>query len=68
MTTSVVPLSIYLAEEIELFCILNANGRCPVIFCVLTDDNLKQSIARSGGELGNKGTEAAIAAIKMAII
>ena len=47
---------------------LNVNGRCPVIFCVLTDDNLKQSIARSGGELGNKGTEAAIAAIKMAII
>ena len=29
MTTSVVPLTIYLAEEIELFCILNANGRCP---------------------------------------
>ena len=47
---------------------LHVNGRCPVIFCVLTDDNLKQSIARSGGELGNKGTEAAIAAIKMAII
>ena len=47
---------------------LNVNGRCPVIFCVLTDDNLNQSIARSGCELGNKGTEAAIAAIKMAII
>jgi 6,7-dimethyl-8-ribityllumazine synthase len=47
---------------------LNVNGRCPVIFCVLTDDNMEQSIARSGGKLGNKGTEAAIAAIKMAII
>jgi len=47
---------------------LNVNGRCPVIFCVLTDNTLEQSIARSGGELGNKGTEAAIAAIKMAII
>jgi|TARA_B100000768_G_C11262709_1_gene369531 6,7-dimethyl-8-ribityllumazine synthase len=47
---------------------LNVNGRCPVIFCVLTDDNMEQSIARSGGNLGNKGTEAAIAAIKMAII
>ena len=47
---------------------LNVNGRCPVIFCVLTDNSLEQSIARSGGKLGNKGTEAAIAAIKMAII
>ena len=47
---------------------LNINGRCPVIFCVLTDDSMEQSIARSGGKLGNKGTEAAIAAIKMAII
>ena len=47
---------------------LNVNGRCPIIFCVLTDNTLEQSIARSGGKLGNKGTEAAIAAIKMAII
>ena len=47
---------------------LNVNGRCPVIFCVLTDDSMEQSIARSGGKLGNKGTEAAIAAIKMDII
>jgi len=47
---------------------LNVNGRCPVIFCVLTDDSMEQSIARSGGKLGNKGSEAAIAAIKMALI
>jgi 6,7-dimethyl-8-ribityllumazine synthase len=47
---------------------LNVNGRCPVIFCVLTDNTLEQSIARSGGKLGNKGTEAAIAAIKMGLI
>lgn len=38
----------------------------PVIFGVLTDDNIAQSISRSGGEKGNKGTEAAITAIKMA--
>ncbi|MFM7727603.1 MAG: 6,7-dimethyl-8-ribityllumazine synthase, partial [Flavobacteriales bacterium] len=37
----------------------------PVIFGVLTDDNEDQSIARSGGNKGNKGTEAAITAIKM---
>jgi len=37
----------------------------PVIFCVLTDDNKQQSIDRSGGKHGNKGTEAAISAIKM---
>ena len=44
---------------------LNANGKTPVIFCVLTDDDIQQSIDRSGGQYGNKGTEAAIAAIKM---
>ena len=47
---------------------LNVNGNCPVIFCVLTDNTLEQSIARSGGKFGNKGSEAAVAAIKMALI
>lgn len=45
---------------------LNVQNDIPVIFCVLTDNNLQQSIDRSGGKHGNKGTEAAIAAIKMA--
>ena len=40
----------------------------PVIFGVLTDDNIEQSRARSGGAHGNKGTEAAISAIKMAYL
>lgn len=37
----------------------------PVIFGVLTTDNLKQALDRSGGKHGNKGDEAAITAIKM---
>lgn len=45
---------------------LNVQNDIPVIFCVLTDNNMQQSIDRSGGKHGNKGTEAAIAAIKMA--
>ena len=45
---------------------LNAMGTVPVIFCVLTDDTIEQSRARSGGSLGNKGEEAAVAAIQMA--
>jgi 6,7-dimethyl-8-ribityllumazine synthase len=45
---------------------LNIKYDTPVIFCVLTDNNEQQSIDRSGGKHGNKGTEAAIAAIKMA--
>lgn len=44
---------------------LNIAGKIPVIFCVLTDSNLQQSLDRSGGKLGNKGIEAAITAIKM---
>ncbi|WP_378185057.1 6,7-dimethyl-8-ribityllumazine synthase [Aquimarina sp. W85] len=45
---------------------LNVQSDIPVIFCVLTDNTMQQSIDRSGGKHGNKGTEAAIAAIKMA--
>ncbi|WP_348798799.1 6,7-dimethyl-8-ribityllumazine synthase [Flavobacterium adhaerens] len=47
---------------------LNVQTDIPVIFCVLTDNTMQQSIDRSGGIHGNKGTEAAIAAIKMAYI
>lgn len=45
---------------------LNIQTDVPVIFCLLTDNNQQQSIDRSGGKHGNKGVEAAIAAIKMA--
>ncbi|AJR03695.1 6,7-dimethyl-8-ribityllumazine synthase [Siansivirga zeaxanthinifaciens] len=45
---------------------LNVLHDTPVIFCVLTDNTMQQAIDRSGGKHGNKGTEAAIAAIKMA--
>ncbi len=47
---------------------LNVLTDTPVIFCVLTDDTLQQAKDRSGGKHGNKGTEAAIAAIKMACL
>jgi 6,7-dimethyl-8-ribityllumazine synthase len=47
---------------------LNVTMNVPVIFCVLTDNNMQQSIDRSGGKHGNKGIEAAIAAIKMAVL
>ena len=47
---------------------LNVQTDVPVVFCVLTDNNLQQAIDRSGGIHGNKGTEAAIVAIKMAYL
>lgn len=45
---------------------LNVLTDVPVIFCVLTDNTMQQAIDRSGGKHGNKGTEAAIVAIRMA--
>lgn len=45
---------------------LNILHDTPVIFCVLTDNTLQQSLDRSGGKHGNKGVEAAITALKMA--
>jgi 6,7-dimethyl-8-ribityllumazine synthase len=37
----------------------------PIGFGVLTCENLEQALARSGGAAGNKGAEAAIAAVEM---
>ena len=37
----------------------------PVIFGVLTVDNEQQALARAGGKSGNKGEEAALAALEM---
>lgn len=43
----------------------NIQTDVPAIFCVLTDDTKEQSIARSGGVLGNKGIEAGATTLKM---
>ena len=45
---------------------LNAQGKVPVIFSVLTVLNKQQAIDRAGGKLGNKGVEGAVTAIRMA--
>ena len=38
----------------------------PVIFGVLTTDNIEQAIERAGTKAGNKGSDAAKSAIEMA--
>ncbi|MGZ3925008.1 MAG: 6,7-dimethyl-8-ribityllumazine synthase [Flavisolibacter sp.] len=47
---------------------LNLSLPVPVIFGVLTLDNLEQAKERTGGIHGHKGEEAAITAIKMMIL
>lgn len=44
---------------------LNADCDIPVIFGVLTVDNEQDALDRAGGSLGNKGSEAAEAALLM---
>jgi 6,7-dimethyl-8-ribityllumazine synthase len=44
---------------------LNIKFGKPVIFGVLTPNNMQQAIDRAGGKHGNKGEEAAATAIKM---
>lgn len=61
-------------KHFDFICNAVANGLAnvglkhtkPVIFGVLTTDNLQQALDRAGGKHGNKGEEAAITAIKMA--
>ena len=45
---------------------LNATQEIPVIYGLLTTNDLQQAQDRSGGRLGNKGDECAVVAIKMA--
>jgi 6,7-dimethyl-8-ribityllumazine synthase len=45
---------------------LNATSQVPVIYGLLTTNDLQQAKDRAGGTLGNKGDECAIDAIKMA--
>lgn len=44
---------------------LNTHGDVPVIYGLLTCNNLQQAQDRAGGILGNKGDECAVTAIKM---
>ena len=43
---------------------LNILSEIPIILCVSTDNNISQSIDRSGGKY-NKGEDSAITALKM---
>lgn len=45
---------------------VSLNERVPVIFGVLTTDNIEQAIERAGTKAGNKGWDAALSAIEMA--
>ena len=45
---------------------LNATSNIPVIYGLLTTNDMQQARDRAGGRLGNKGDECAVVAIKMA--
>lgn len=45
---------------------VSLNSELPVIFGVLTTDSIEQAIERAGTKAGNKGYDAAVAAIEMA--
>lgn len=45
---------------------INAEGVAPVVYGVLTTNNMEQAEERAGGRLGNKGYETGIVALRMA--
>lgn len=44
---------------------INSEGLTPVIYGLLTCENMQQALDRCGGALGNKGDECAITTLKM---
>jgi 6,7-dimethyl-8-ribityllumazine synthase len=56
----------YVAAEVSKgIAAVGLDAGIPVTFGILTTDNLEQAIERAGSKAGNKGFEAAMAAIEM---
>ena len=63
------PHNHYISEAVSLnIAALSIEYSLPVIFGVLTTDNEKQAVDRAGGTKGNKGEDAALAALKMLLL
>ncbi|NLD38474.1 MAG: 6,7-dimethyl-8-ribityllumazine synthase [Desulfatiglans sp.] len=57
----------YVASEVAKgIAVVSLESTLPVTFGVLTTDNLEQAIERAGSKSGNKGWDAAMAAMEMA--
>jgi len=57
----------YVAAEVSKgIAMVGLESKIPVTFGVLTTDNLEQAIERAGSKAGNKGWDAAMAAMEMA--
>ncbi len=57
----------YVASEVAKgVAVVSLESNIPVTFGVLTTDNLEQAIERAGSKAGNKGWDAAMAAMEMA--
>jgi 6,7-dimethyl-8-ribityllumazine synthase len=54
------------AEVTKGIAKVNLDTGVPVIYGVITTDNLEQAVERSGSKVGNKGFNAAVSAIEMA--
>ncbi|MFC1838841.1 6,7-dimethyl-8-ribityllumazine synthase [Thermodesulfobacteriota bacterium] len=57
----------YVASEVAKgIAVVSLDSNVPITFGVLTTDNLEQAIERAGSKAGNKGWDAAMAAMEMA--
>ncbi|MBW1962779.1 MAG: 6,7-dimethyl-8-ribityllumazine synthase [Deltaproteobacteria bacterium] len=54
------------AEAAKGVAVVGLDGRVPVIFGIITTDTIEQAIERAGTKAGNKGWNAAMAAVEMA--
>ena len=55
----------YVPAPLKVSPHLNATTDVPVIYGLITTNNMQQAEDRAGGKLGNKGDEGAVTAIKM---
>ena len=53
------------AEVTKGIAVLNLEGKTPISLGVITTEDIEQAIERAGTKMGNKGWDAALAAIEM---
>jgi 6,7-dimethyl-8-ribityllumazine synthase len=57
----------YVASEVAKgVALVSMEAKIPIGFGVLTTDTIEQAVERAGSKAGNKGAEAAMAALEMA--
>lgn len=65
LSAGILPIMIWCNESAKGIAQVELATGIPVLFGVITTENIEQAIARAGSKAGNKGYDCALSAIEM---